>query len=571
MSAPYVHPSAVVDAGVALGEGVRVWHFAHVSAGARIGVGTVLGQNAFVGKGVQLGARVRVQNNVSIYEGVEIGDDVFLGPSCVFTNVKNPRAHVSRKAAYQVTRVARGASIGANATVVCGVSVGAYALVAAGATVTRDVPDFGLVTGLPARLSGWVCRCGETLTHDARPAAPVLACRACGAQFRPGQGMIEEISEASVQAPRPVSMLDPEAQNAPLAAALRAAFDRVLASGQFILGPEVSGLEEALCRELRVGHAICVSSGTDALLLSLMALGIEAGDEVITAAFSFFASAGCIARLGARPVFVDIDPVTFNLDVAKLEAARTSRTKAVIAVHLFGQAAELGPLAGFCRQHGIALIEDAAQAIGATYQGTPVGTLGAFGCFSFFPSKNLGGFGDGGVVVTQDDALAQRARTLRVHGAEPKYFHPLLGGNFRLDALQAALLAVKLPRLPQYTEARRRHARAYDAAFLPLVERAQLQLPLRVQEGHVYNQYVIRSDVRDGLMNALRAQAIASEVYYPKGLHLQPCFASLGYREGDFPETERASRQVLALPVHAELLDADLARVVQAVRRFFAA
>jgi dTDP-4-amino-4,6-dideoxygalactose transaminase/acetyltransferase-like isoleucine patch superfamily enzyme len=558
MSSTYVHPSAIIDDEVELGENVRIWHYVHVCSHARIGPGSSLGQNVFVGKGVVLGARVKVQNNVSLYEGVEIDDDVFLGPSCVFTNVNNPRAFVERKHEYRKTHVGKGASIGANATIVCGHDVGPYAFVAAGATVTRDVPAYALVMGSPARRTGWMCRCGEKLTGMGE-----VQCSACRTSYRVSAERCVPSADATSQAPIP--LLDLAAQNAPLMPAYRAAFERVMSSGHFILGPEVESFEARLRQSFGFAHALTVSSGTDALLLALMALDVGPGDEVITSPFSFFATAGCVARVGARPVFVDIDPVTFNIDPARIEAAITPRTKAILPVHLFGQPAELEPILALATARGLHVIEDAAQALGARYAGKAVGTFGTFGAFSFFPSKNLGGFGDGGLLTTERSDLAERARRLRAHGAQPKYFHKEVGANFRLDALQCALLQVKLPELARYTAERRKNADYYDAEFSRAGLGAQVVTPRRVHEGHVYNQYVIRTPRRDAVREALTRAGIGSEVYYPLGLHLQECFRSLGYKPGDMPETERACAEVLAIPVFGELGAERRARVVEAV------
>lgn len=563
MAKPFVHPSAVVDAGAELADDVKVWHFTHISEGASLGAGTSVGQNVFVARGVRVGAGVKIQNNVSLYEGVEVDDDVFLGPSCVFTNVINPRSFVTRKHEYRRTRVGRGASIGANATIVCGHDIGEYAFVGAGATVTREVPAFALMVGTPARRSAWMCRCGEKLPPGAR-----VVCTACASRYRtdehtcvldPGNDSEEPRDE------RAVPLLDLHAQNQALQGVLRAAFDRVLASSQYILGPEVEQFEEALCARFGFAHAITVSSGTDALLLALMALDIGPGDEVITTPFSFFATAGCVARVGARPVFVDIDPRTFNLEVAHVEAAITPRTKAIMPVHLFGQLADMLALSPIAERHGIPIIEDAAQALGATLGARQAGSLGAFGCFSFFPSKNLGGFGDGGLLVATDPALAERARLLRAHGAKPKYHHKLVGGNFRLDALQAALLSAKLPKLASYEDARRANAAFYDREFASL---APLLVAPASARGHVYNQYVVRTPERDALRAALTAARIGSEIYYPRCLHQQECFQQLGYRAGAFPEAERAAAEVLALPVFPELSAAQRAYVAERVTAF---
>jgi len=366
-----------------------------------------------------------------------------------------------------------------------------------------------------------------------------------------------------------VPMLDVAEQNEPLLDALVSKAADVIRSGLYILGPEVEAFEREIADHLGVKHAIGVSSGTDALLVALMAHGIGAGDEVITTPFSFFATAGSVARVGAKPVFVDVRPDTFNLDVERVETAITDRTRAIVPVHLFGQACDMGALWKVACDHDIPIIEDAAQAMGAQSRMGPVGKLGTYGCFSFFPSKNLGGFGDGGLVTTELAELAETARVIRAHGSKPKYHHALVGGNFRLDALQAALLRVKLPELRGWTEGRVHNAERYDAAFRDAgLPEPLLRTPKRVQDGHVYNQYVIRTTHRDALEAHLRSKRIASAIYYPVPLHLQECFAELGYSDGSFPEAELASREVLALPIFAGLGEARQQRVIEEVVGF---
>jgi dTDP-4-amino-4,6-dideoxygalactose transaminase len=367
-----------------------------------------------------------------------------------------------------------------------------------------------------------------------------------------------------------IPLLDLSAQNDPLSEPIREAILRVVSSGHFILGKEVAAFEAEVARYLGVQHAIGVSSGTDALLVALMALDVRHGDEVITTPFSFFATAGCIARLGATPVFVDIDPETFNIDADQVPAAITPKTRAVIPVHLFGQAADLGALTRICKERGLPMIEDAAQSLGATFDDggvqRRVGTVGALGCYSFFPSKNLGCFGDGGLVTTDDPDLAKRVRMLRAHGSEPKYYHHVIGGNFRLDAIQAAVLRVKLPHLDRWTEARRLNAAHYDRMFgAAALPQTRLRTPRRVHDGHGYNQYTISTNARDGLREYLRSKQIGSEVYYPLPLHLQPCFEYLGQRKGSFPRSERAAAEVLSLPIYSELGEAAQRRVADAV------
>jgi dTDP-4-amino-4,6-dideoxygalactose transaminase len=364
-------------------------------------------------------------------------------------------------------------------------------------------------------------------------------------------------------------LLDLNAQYVPLRQALLDAVTRVCDSQRFIGGPEVEGLERELSAALGYPHAIGLSSGTDAVLAALMALGIGPGDEVITPTYSFFATAGCVVRVGARPVLVDSEPGTFNIDTAAAIAAITPRTKAIIPVHLFGQAAEMAPLVEAARPRGIAIIEDAAQAIGCTYHGAPAGTIGAIGCFSFFPSKNLGAFGDAGFVTTTDAAIAKRLRLIRTHGMEPKYYHHLVGANFRLDAIQAAVLRVKLPKLEGWTAGRRANAACYRRLFAE-AGLNDVVLPIEAPDRtHIYNQFVIRVPRRDQLRAHLDAARIGTEVYYPVPFHLQECFAGLGYKAGAFPEAEAAANDSVALPIYPELTEQQQATVVNEIRNFY--
>ena len=366
-----------------------------------------------------------------------------------------------------------------------------------------------------------------------------------------------------------IPLLDLQAQYRPLRDELLAAIARVCDSQRFIMGPEITALEEELARMLGIRHAIAVSSGTDAVLLALMTLDITAGDEVVTTTYSFFATAGAIVRLGARPVLVDIDPATFNIDPGQIAAAITPRTKAILPVHLFGLSADLDPIVDAASRAGVPIIEDAAQAIGATYKSRPVGAFGALACFSFFPSKNLGAFGDAGLLTTDDDALAKRARLMRTHGMEPRYYHHLVGGNFRMDALQAAILRVKAPHLAAWTDARRANAERYAALFMQAGVADRVTLPIEPPgRRHIYNQFVIRVADRDGLKHHLDERGIGTEIYYPVPFHLQPCFANLGYRRGAFPHAERAAETSLALPSYGELTAAQQETVVGAVAEF---
>ena len=366
-----------------------------------------------------------------------------------------------------------------------------------------------------------------------------------------------------------VPLLDLRQQYATIHAELRGAIDRVCESQHFILGPEVVAFEEEISRFCGARFAIGLSSGTDALLVALMAIGIRPGDEVVTTSYSFFATAGVIARLGARPVFVDIEPDTFNLDIKAAASRITSRTKAIVPVHLFGQSVEMGRLIAIAAEQGIAVIEDAAQAIDSVdSESRRAGTTGLIGCYSFFPSKNLGAFGDAGMAVTNDEQIARRLRILRVHGSEPKYFHRLVGGNFRLDALQAAVLRVKLKYLSAWTSARRANADRYRRLLKEAGLDEWVVLPTDTP-GHTYNQFVIRVDRRDALRAFLLKRDVETEVYYPLPLHLQECFRGLGYRKGDFPHSEHAASESLALPIYPELSKTQQEYVVSQFQKFF--
>jgi len=365
-----------------------------------------------------------------------------------------------------------------------------------------------------------------------------------------------------------VPLLELRRQYAELRDEIRAAIDRVCDGQGFILGPEVTAFEWEVADLCDVRHGIGVSSGTDALLVALMAAGVGAGDEVITTSYSFFATAGVIARLGAVPVFVDIDPASFNIDPVAATAAIGERTRAIVPVHLFGRTAESDPFLAEARRRGIAVVEDAAQSLGAREaDGTPARLRGDSGCFSFFPSKNLGGFGDGGMVVTDDDELAASLRQLRAHGARRKYHHDRVGGNFRLDALQAAVLRVKLPHLDRWVDARCRNAARYRALFADAGLGDVITLPGDTR-GHSYNQFVIRAERRDELQAHLGEHGIGTAIYYPVPLHLQECFQGLGYAEGDLPESEAAAKESLAIPIYPELEEAQQAYVVDRIAEF---
>ncbi len=362
-----------------------------------------------------------------------------------------------------------------------------------------------------------------------------------------------------------VPLLDLKAQYATIKNEVLARINEVLDSQRCIGGPMVEELEKAVALLCGCKYAVGMSSGTDALLAALMSLNIGAGDEVITTPFTFFATGGCIARLGAVPVFVDIDPVTYNINPALIEKAVTKKTKVIMPVHLFGQVADMEPIMRIAGQNSLAVIEDACQAISATYKGQKAGAIGTCGCFSFFPSKNLGGIGDGGMTVTNDESLYRKLMIIRNHGSEPKYYHKYIGGNFRLDPIQAAALLVKLPHLDSWSQARRNNAAYYTKKFAgsPVVTPV-----IRPDCVSIFNQYVIRVPRRDELLKHLTANNIGCEVYYPVPLHLQECFVYLGKGVGSFPESEKAAKEVLALPIYPELTDAMKDYVAKTVLEF---
>lgn len=366
-----------------------------------------------------------------------------------------------------------------------------------------------------------------------------------------------------------VPLLDLKAQYVAIKADIETAIAEVLDTQQFILGPKVEQCESTIAAYSACAYGIGVSSGSDALLACLMAENIGAGDEVITTPYTFFATAGAIARVGATPIFVDINPATYNIDTAQIGAKITKKTRAIIPVHLYGQMADMAPIMQMAEDHKMIVIEDAAQAIGAEHNGKRAGSIGHYGCFSFFPSKNLGAAGDGGMIVTNDAERAQKLRILRNHGSEPKYFHKVVGGNFRLDAIQAAIVTVKLRYLDSWTAGRERNAKKYEQLFADA--KVPVITPSVVTDRHIFNQYVIRVSRRNELQAYLHGKGIGTEIYYPVPLHLQECFAYLGYAPGALPESERAAKDTLALPIYPELAPQQLEYVVDCIREFMTA
>ncbi len=383
-------------------------------------------------------------------------------------------------------------------------------------------------------------------------------------------GQLQEKLDAPPPPVKEVRLLDITASYHQILNEVEKEIAETVRSGQFILGPKVSRMEERMASYCQTKYAVGVSSGTDALLIALMALGVGPGDEVITTPYTFFATAGSIIRAGAKPVFADINDITFNIKPEHIERCITPKTKAIIPVHLYGQCADMDPIRQLAEKNGLQVIEDAAQAIGSEYKSRPAGSLGDMGCFSFFPAKNLGCFGDGGLVTTNSEELYKQLKILRVHGSEPKYYHKILGGNFRPDALQAGVVSAKLNFLEGWTKQRRENAQTYNQLFKDSAMTPFVQLPPEVFPRHVFNQYVLRvGNRRDELRAYLNEKRIGCEIYYPIPLHLQECFKSLGYKSGDFPESEKAAKETLALPISHEVDRSQQEYVVETVHQFF--
>ena len=543
----FVHPTAQLDENVTIGNGTKIWHFSHIMKNTIVGANCNFGQNVVAGPDVSIGNGCKIQNNVSVYKGVTLEDDVFCGPSMVFTNVFNPRSHIRRMDEVRPTRIKKGVSLGANCTIVCGVTIGKYAFVGAGAVVTKDVPDHALVMGNPAKQTGWVCECGEKLNQD-------FVCPVCGKGIDPTSDRQEPN--------KPIPFVSLAAQQKIILPKLEQRIKNVLSHGKYIMGPEVAELEKKLAAFAKTRHAITCSSGTDALLMALMAYGIGPGDAVFTTPFTFIATAEVIKLIGATPVFVDIDIETFNILPAGLEAAIKKVTsegnlnpKAIIPVDLFGLPCDYDRINPIASAYDLVVIEDAAQSFGAEYKGRMAGALGHVGCTSFFPAKPLGGYGDGGAVFTDSDEVADRIKSIRVHGkGADKYDNIRIGINGRLDTLQAAILLSKFEIFPQELESRRSIANAYQEA---LSANNRLTLPKHFSRiKSAWAQYSILTfdgATRSRIQERLKEKGIPTAVYYPKPLHLQTAFADLGYKKGDFPVSEDCSSRIFSLPMHPYL------------------
>ena len=520
---------------VKLGENVKIFDFVNLY-GCEIGDNSRIGAFVEIQNGARIGRNVKVSTHTFICEGVTIEDDVFVGHNVSFINDRYPRATVQGRLQTDddwhcvPTLVKRGASIGTSSTIMCGVTIGENAIVGAGSVVTDDVPPNMIVAGVPARIR--------------RP--------------------VEAAPAPHGPAPTTVPFVDLKTQYQGIRPEILEAINRVLDSGAYVLGEEVAAFEREFAAYSGGAFGVALNSGTSALHLALLAAKIGAGDEVITVPFTFVATVAAILYAGARPVLVDIAPRSLTLDVARLERAIGPRTRAIMPVHLFGQPADMEPILAIARRHGLVVIEDAAQAHGAEYKGRRAGSLGDLGCFSFYPGKNLGAYGEGGLVVTDNPDYARTIRMLRDWGQDRKYHHELKGYNFRMEGFQGAILRVKLRRLEAWTEARRAHAIRYDE----LLAGAGVTTPMATRDTrHVYHVYAVRSAQRDQLQRELQAAGIQTGIHYPIPVHLQPAYADLGYKQGDFPESERAADEVLSLPMYPELTPELQATVAEAVYR----
>ena len=562
----FVHESAFVDQPCEIGSGTKIWHFSHVLAGSRIGRNCALGQNVMVGPDVTIGDGCRLQNNVSVFKGVTLEDGVFCGPSATFTNVLTPRAEVDRRDEFLATLVERGVSIGANATIVCGTTIGAYSMIGAGAVVTRDVLPHSLMAGVPARRIGWVSHAGERLGDD-------LVCTRSGRRYRETpEGRLEELAGIEAATPQErVVFVDLEAQRERLGGGIERAMRRVVDHQQFILGPEVGELEQRLADYCGAAHAVSCASGTDALLLPLLAWELGPGQAVFMPGFTFPATPEVVALTGATPFFVDVDEERGNLDPSSLERAVAAaesqglRPVGVIPVDLYGHPADYAAVQQVADRHGLWVMADAAQSFGASLDGVPVGRFGRATAVSFFPSKPLGCYGDGGAVLTDDAELAGVLRSLRAHGkGEHKYDTVRVGLNSRLDTIQAAVLLQKLDVLAEEIEARQRAAECYAKGLGDVV-----RVPTVAPDARsAWAQYTVRLDTppRDDVAARLKAEGIPTAVHYPRALHHQPAYRHCPRPETGLPTSELLARQVLSLPMHPYLTEGAQERVIRALR-----
>jgi UDP-2-acetamido-2-deoxy-ribo-hexuluronate aminotransferase len=566
----FAHPTAVIDEGCTIQEGTKIWHFSHIMPNCNIGKSCNIGQNVVVSPNVTLGNNVKVQNNVSIYTGVTCEDDVFLGPSMVFTNVINPRSAINRKNEYIKTHVGKGATIGANATIICGNKIGAYAFIGAGAVITKEVPSYSLFVGNPAKQIGWMSEYGHRLYFNIEA---IAICPESKEQYKLENNSVSKVTLLPMTPPRKIQMVDLKSQYLPIKAAVDAEIQRTLDTTAFINGAQVKEFQAAFEQYLDVKHVIPCANGTDALQIALMAVGLKRGDEVIVPSFTYVATAEVIALLGLKPIMVEVDAHTFNITAEIIAKAITPKTKAIVPVHLFGQSADMEAIMELAKKHNLYVIEDNAQAIGADYtfkngKKQKTGTIGHIGCTSFFPSKNLGCYGDGGALMTNDDDLAQSIRVIADHGQKKKYYHSVVGVNSRLDSMQAGILKVKLQQLDNYAAARNKAANFYDNALKNIVD---IQIPVRQTNAtHVFHQYTlqIKNGKRPALQAFLQARGIPSMIYYPLPLYKQEAFAKF-YKRTPQLVVESLCENVLSLPIHTEMDEELLSYITEAIVTFF--
>jgi dTDP-4-amino-4,6-dideoxygalactose transaminase/acetyltransferase-like isoleucine patch superfamily enzyme len=592
----FIHETAKIDERVDIGADTKIWQFSHILKNSRVGKGCNIGQNVVVGPDVVVGDNCKIQNNVSVYKGVTLEDEVFCGPSCVFTNLSNPRSAIRRMDEIRPTLVKKGASLGANCTIVCGVIIGEYSFVGAGTVVTKDVADHALVMGNPARQTGWMCACGEKIGAK-------MVCLVCGKDYHwlEGSDFGDDLKDDDLKdddlkdddlkdddlkdddlkdddlrgyssgedgsKDDGIAFVDLAAQQRKILPLIEANIRAVLQHGRYIMGPEVKALEMQLADFVGVGRAVACSSGTDALILALMAYGIKKGDGVFTTPFTFAATAEAIRIVGAVPVFVDIDQNTFNMSVVKLESAVEKfklnnpagfRPIAIMPVDLFGLPCDYNGINKIARENSLLVIEDAAQSLGAEYKGRMAGRLGDIGCTSFFPAKPLGCYGDGGAIFTNSDEIAERLDSIRVHGkGSDKYDNVRLGMNGRLDTLQAAILLAKMTIFPGEIQKRRAAAKRYGKMIAGLQDRADIVVPKVFDKvKSAWAQYSLLA--KDGAMRSLireqlKEKGVPTAVYYPAPLHLLTAYKDLGYKRGDFPVAEDIADRIFSIPMHAYL------------------
>jgi len=532
-------PSKQSVENVRLGANVRLADFINLYS-CEIGENSRIGAFVEVQKNARIGKNVKISSHTFFCEGVIIEDDVFVGHNVSFINDKYPRATANGLPQTEEdwecvpTLVKRGASIGTSSTILCGVTIGENAIIGAGSVVTHDVPANTVIAGSPARYLRQI--------NDIRT------------------------TTAEADDKRPVPFLDLQAQYRTIELEIQPAIQRVLNNCSYVLGADVAGFEKEFAAYQQAASGIAVNSGTSALHLALLAAGIGPGDEVITVPFTFVATTAAILYTGAKPVFVDVEPRTLTMDVDMIEAAITPRTRCILPVHIHGQAADMDPIMEIAKKHGLTIIEDACQAHGAEYKGRRVGSIGDMGCFSFYPGKNLGAYGEGGIVVTNNPAHEKTIRLMRDWGAETKYNHTLKGYNYRMEGIQGAVLRVKLRHLESWTEARRRHAAQYNR----LLADVDIRLPEEIfPNRHVYHIYAVRVPRRDKFQQSLTARGVHTGIHYPIPVHLQPAYADLGYKPGDFPYSESIANEMLSLPMFPELTAGQQDIVVKSVREVF--